>query len=376
MSQHHDDCRAAAAALAAVPADHRAAVMIGFDGFIDSICDVVDRRHDAEAYDRISQIDALGSRISGAAGQSTNIEVVVKQTKIGGNGPIMANAMLGYNCAINYVGVIGQDGVAHPVFQSLVEGAQAVAMMGPPAATDALEFLDGKIMMCKATPLNAVTVENLEATMGDQLVEWLASTDAVATVNWSGTVDMTRIWQHIADSVMPERPTRPLWFVDLADPNKRAPEDVAAAMRTLQHLQGKVDVVLGMNGSEGRQVIEALGGSWDGPKEDLDAAQRCAEFVRKELGLAWAMVHLVGSAACAWDGGSAQAEGFSCAKPLITTGAGDHFNAGFMSALLAGLDPKHCLLVGGATSGSYVRTAQSPSRNEVATFLENHADSQ
>ena len=46
--------------------------------------------------------------------------------------------------------------------------------------------------------------------------------------------------------------------------------------------------------------------------------------------------------------------------PLITTGAGDHFNAGFMHGRLLGLPPENCLTVGVCTSGHYVRTAHSP----------------
>ncbi len=56
-------------------------------------------------------------------------------------------------------------------------------------------------------------------------------------------------------------------------------------------------------------------------------------------------------------------------KPLITTGAGDHFNAGFTSGQLLGLDPEACLAIGVCTSGHYVRTGESPSLAAVETFL-------
>jgi sugar/nucleoside kinase (ribokinase family) len=58
-------------------------------------------------------------------------------------------------------------------------------------------------------------------------------------------------------------------------------------------------------------------------------------------------------------------------KPLITTGAGDHFNAGFATGQLLGLSPEGALALGVCTSGHYVRTAESPTFNDLETFLAN-----
>jgi sugar/nucleoside kinase (ribokinase family) len=58
-------------------------------------------------------------------------------------------------------------------------------------------------------------------------------------------------------------------------------------------------------------------------------------------------------------------------KPLITTGAGDHFNAGFCLAKLLGLDNELSLLTGVTTSGFYVRTAKSPGVADLVEMLRN-----
>ena len=81
------------------------------------------------------------------------------------------------------------------------------------------------------------------------------------------------------------------------------------------------------------------------------------------------MVHLVGSAAAADAMTAVSCPGFACTNPVITTGAGDHFNAGFFAAFCQGMPLYDSCLIGGATSGHYVRTAQSPSRQDVADFL-------
>ena len=64
---------------------------------------------------------------------------------------------------------------------------------------------------------------------------------------------------------------------------------------------------------------------------------------------------------------STMVEGPYVAKPLITTGAGDHFNSGFCLGKLLGFDNDMSLLTGVTTSGYYVRTGQSPS---IAQFAE------
>ncbi len=64
-------------------------------------------------------------------------------------------------------------------------------------------------------------------------------------------------------------------------------------------------------------------------------------------------------------------EGPFIAKPLITTGAGDHFNSGFCLGKLLGLDNELCVLTGVTTSGFYVRTGQSPSIADLAMMLRN-----
>jgi len=57
---------------------------------------------------------------------------------------------------ITYVGAMGKDGI-HPVFRTLAEKMEIVSLCEP-AFTDAIEFLDGKIISSK-----------LESFKGDKL---------------------------------------------------------------------------------------------------------------------------------------------------------------------------------------------------------------
>src|ERR1044071_4472420 len=135
------------------PASHLRA-FVGLDGFVDEIIHAVDKRESAEKYQRLPTISALSERIAGAAGKSTNIELVNQRTKLGGNGPIMANALASFGVKVHYVGALGYPHV-HPVFEGFAKKAD-VYSIAESGHTDALEFEDGKVMLVKSVSLNEI----------------------------------------------------------------------------------------------------------------------------------------------------------------------------------------------------------------------------
>jgi hypothetical protein len=368
---HAELCAAAATALGAVPASHRPDILVGFDGFIDHIIDIVGTRTSATAYERMPTITAFGAKISAAAGKSAGIGAVKTATKLGGNGPIMANALCAQEAAVTAIGILGEPAI-EPVFQPLASRAKQVVSLGGPAVTDALEFDDGKIMLNFSDPMNAITFDHVAARCGgiDGLKALIARSAGVATVNWSQTPGMTPMWRRLAREVLPGLcARRPMWFVDLADPHRCPVEAIREGMDALREIQQHADVVLGLNENECRQMCSILGIAYPAIQPEWEAAREACVALRAKLGFSRVMCHLVRSSAVSWEGGSTAADGFFDPKPKITTGAGDHYNAGFFGALLAGIAPAHCLQIGGATSGHYVRTAESPTRAQVIAFL-------
>ena len=128
-------------------------------------------------------------------------------------------------------------------------------------------------------------------------------------------------------------------------------------------------VTLGLNLKEAQQVHLALG--FHSLPEDEAGLRQLAADIRAKLNYATVVVHPKESAACATAETTAWIPGPYTSKPKITTGAGDHFNAGFTLGQVLGLSPEACLTTGVCTSGHYVRTAQSPSIEELQTFLAN-----
>ncbi len=139
--------RCAQKLLAGETAAKKMSAFVGLDGFVDEILHVVDKRDGADSFQRLNTISKLGERISAAAGQSTNIEIVNRVTKLGGNGPIMANALVSFGLKVTYLGNLGWPNL-HPVFVDFSKVAE-VYSIAEPGHTDALEFEADQIRRVK-----------------------------------------------------------------------------------------------------------------------------------------------------------------------------------------------------------------------------------
>ena len=105
-------------------------------------------------------------------------------TKLGGNGPIMANALASFGLKVTYLGNLGWPNL-HPVFADFAKHAD-VHSIAEPGHTDALEFDDGKIMIGKISSLNDVNWENIQSRFGrDKFTAQLTGADLVGFVNWT-----------------------------------------------------------------------------------------------------------------------------------------------------------------------------------------------
>src|SRR4051812_46693969 len=340
---------------------------LGLDGFVDEIIAVVDKRHDGGRYDPVRTIDLLARKMAAAAGQSSNYELVVKQRKLGGNGPIMANALAAFGFAVTYIGNLGYP-TLDPVFEPLARRAK-VHSIGQPGHTDALEFDDGKLMLGKHESLGEVNWDNLIGRVGrDRLKELMDGSQLIGMVNWTMLPHMSRIWAKMLDEIIPnpERHNRRL-FIDLADPEKRTHHDIMDALKLLQRFQDQVDVVLGLNLKESLEIADVL--ALPGRKDPDDAIEENAKAIRRELGLACVVIHPRHGAAAALEHESATFAGPFVQQPKISTGAGDHFNAGFCLARVLGFGLEESLCMGVGTSGYYVRTSQSPTALQLSEFI-------
>ncbi len=369
----------AAAALASAPTFP---ALLGFDGFTDAILHAVNSRASmrVDDFSRIATITEFSQRIAAAAGKSTNIELVRHELRFGGNGPLMASGLASLGARVTYIGSISKldDHTAiDPIFAPFAARCERVIALSPPGHTDAFEFADGKIMFNHTAAVQSVTWDAIIARVGiAALRDTIANARLLGTVNWSLLGGVPSIWQGLTRDIFPHVPRlvsghpRRL-FIDLSDPAKRTDGDIAGMLTQLRELDQHIHVTLGLNLAEAHRIAAVLHVTDD---ESLTLEQRLpslAQRIRECINITSVVIHpREGAAASMRDiAAPSYVPGPVTPNPKLSTGAGDHFNAGFAFAQTLGLTQEHCLAVAVATSGAYVRDAESPSRQRVIDML-------
>lgn len=370
-------------AVSEVEAASTVGAFVGFDGFVDTICRVVERRRapGSEGAEPMRSMRQFAQRVAEAAGESANIELLVERVKLGGNGPILALALATLGGRVRCAGAVEspvERGEVDPVFDELQQRCFHVLPLCPPGRTEALEFRDGKVMLGKLETLDAVTWARVVEAAGGlaQLRTMLQSSDVVAMGNWTMLFGMKDIWEGLAREGLPGLEGRRWLFVDLADPAKRSDEDVLEAMEQLRRLDALSPVALGVNAAEAHRLC-ALAGSplprldtQAGAEEHAAHALLAAKTLREAVGLTLLLAHTRKAAAAADETGAWALASTYTRTPVLSTGAGDHFNAGCCFALALGWSVVETLTAGVGVSGVYVRRGRSPDRGGLAAFLE------
>ena len=352
-------------------------MLVGVDGFVDEILHVVEKRQDFNNFTRMKTIESFGERIIRASGLSTNIEFVSQQVKLGGNGPILANGLLQLGVHLTYVGALGETSI-HPIFKPLVEKSKTVYSLCDPAHTDAIEFEDGKLMLGKLSTLENITWQRFKEVVGDahKIADIINEAHLISIVNWTMIPKLSELWEGLINEVLPllpDKDEKPLAFFDLCDPEKRTKSDILHAMKLLGKFNEKFRAVLGLNEKELFEIAAVFDiQAPEGVTHD-DKLKLLAEEVYKSLSIHCLVVHPIKEAFACSPVGFVHTLGPYCAKPLLTTGAGDNFNAGFCFAQALGLSLQLSITMGVAASGYYVRNAKSADVNSIITFLNNWA---
>ncbi|MBN2657761.1 MAG: hypothetical protein JXR86_11930 [Spirochaetales bacterium] len=336
----------------------------GFDGFIDTFVRMEDP----------SSMADFGPRVSAAAGIAASYRVKHKGDKFGGNGPLFAGALSDIfrrDIDLSYIGGIGKEDVS-PLFRKALESkVDNLYTLADPAHSDCLEFTDGKVMLNDLSSCAEITWDRLLEVMGrEKLDEHLKKADYIGAVNWGKLVNVGEIWKNISlrltELKVPAKKVR--FFMDLAEFEQRPEEDIRDLLDILVQITEQSTSILSFNLKEAWEMGDFLGRDFRG-KKDPESAAELAAYIKENVSADKIVIHPNDGAVCSGAEGTVYVPGPYCREPLISTGAGDNFGAGCLSASLKGLDDTGMILTGVCASGHFVRSGESPSFEQMAELI-------
>lgn len=340
-------------------------VTVGLDAFIDKIVQPVEMKDSEGNIDFFDYISSFGNHIVSKSGKSCGIELRESFTKLGGNGPIMAHAFGKLGVATDCIGNLGYPDV-DPVFNKISSNCK-LHTIGTPCLTTALEFTDGKIMFSQREFFDKMDWDWIKSKLSiEDLKNYFLNTDLVCLINWTCIIYLNNIFRGILDDIFcgTAKNKSRIYFFDLADFSNRSYSDIVEVIKLINEFNDYNRVVLSLNENEAMLMYEALfKASPSSPIKEI------GELIYKELKIDSLVIHTLNNA-LAWDEKSfSESPSLFIKKPKLSTGGGDNFNTGLCFGLLMGLDLASAAYFGNATSGYYVRNAESPTIAEVLTTL-------
>jgi len=344
---------------------------LGFDACVDKITLVVKNKNENGEQEYYSNLRLFGEFLVSRENKSCGLELQTKQSKIGGNMVIMANALGSLGVKVDCIGTFGLP-VILPVFNSMSANCTLYTVADTIQVT-ALEFNDSKVMMYDPGPYFTLEWKDIKNLVGlEKLKDLLTGKQLVSFVNWSEIENATQIWQGILEEVLPSvvmPETHPYFFTDLADFARKPDKEIQNLMELLGRFKQYFKVIISLNENEADLIAKAMGVPHNSSDED---------FIRSlynSINVDILIIHRTKDA-LAFDGRIYEkCDTFFCENPALLTGAGDNFNAGFCFSLFHDLNLFQSLLLGNAGSGSYVKNGISSELNNLIDFLEQSLES-
>lgn len=339
-------------------------VLAGFDGYVDRLYRVL-RSRTRSGKIPFEGIGPFGAELMGRAGKSGGFELDRISLRLGGNAPLMARALAGLGLDVDCVGSLGR-----PALESVFEELGTLCRLhsvAPAAFTVALEFEDGKIMLGDTQTFEGLTWDSVKQALGPgKIPELCAGAGLLALVNWANMAHATGLWQGLLEEGLKKPGLRgKRLFFDLADLNRCGKAETLELLGLLKRFREFGEVTLGINENEAWQLAEKLG--WDkAPGAELKAL---GQRLYDALGLDCLVLHPRLGAWVFENGSSSSVEGRLVEKPLLSTGGGDNFNAGYCAGILMGLKAADAAAMAVLVSSQYVAKGKSPGRQDLLAAL-------
>lgn len=342
----------------------RFSAVMGFDACIDNITRVI-KEKDQSHISYFDTVKEFGTYVASKEHKSCGLDLRTRISKIGGNMPITANALGALGFDVNCIGTFGWPDIM-PVFKKMSPNCN-LTTIGETVITTALEFDDAKIMMCDLQPYESLNWETLKNNIGiDNLTELFRNKQLTCFLNWSEIENSGDIWKGILNDVLPNvrMIKKQKFFCDFSDCSRKPEHEIAGVIKLLGQLQKYYDVHLSLNQNEAELVAKALK-----IEPTLEMAILLSRIASAIPGIT-VIIHRTQDAWIIQKEEIVSAPTFFIQKPVLLTGAGDNFNAGYCFALLHDLCLKDSVILANACAGFYVKNGFSADVISLIQFLE------
>jgi len=344
-------------------------VTLGIDGFVDEVFEVVSVRTSPTEYVLYESMRDFAKSVYDVGAGGYGSEVLRKRRSHGGFTAHTGEAVDNLGINLTLVGMFGngKDNI-DPVYQVFSDGC-TVYSVGDTGLCPTLEFANGKLLMPYSAEIAKVDWAQVTGALSpEELRAAFQNSTVVGLGYWSMLNNFDDLVAKLCETVVTPG-TR--MFFDFADLRKREKQALLDVLQLLAGLNDTFPMTLSLNEHEAGILFSYMGKEfdWKAPEQ----ADQHIEYVRQQTGLDELVVHTpyFAVAATASEGTAVVPQRY-CTNPVLTTGAGDNFNGGYVSASAqkGGLNLAERLLVANATSGHYLRNGYSPNPAELRREME------
>lgn len=340
-------------------------IVLGIDGFIDQVWQVVETRTLDNNYILIDKMQEFGNLIVNRREGGMANELIKKRRSYGGFTANTGKALGNMGLSTTLIGMYGKEEI-DKIFHDLEKKCKLISI-GDPVVSTILEFTDGKIMMPNLDELLNFTWDDFLGIIGhDQLQKILLNADILSLGYWSNMPDFDTFMTKLSDNYFhTDRPKR--LFFDFANIKKRSVEAINDTFRVLEKVNDKIPVSLSLNEHEAVILFSYYDQKFS---DDWEEVARDTEYIRNLIGLDELIIHTPQYAVL-----SSKSEGMElleqdyCDVPVITTGAGDTFNGGYIAACLGKLRAVERLAIANAATRFYISNSHTPDRQELISEI-------
>jgi len=223
------------------------------------------------------------------------------------------------------------------------------------------------VMMFDPGPYDKLEWNDIVKMLGiDRINQLFSEKQLISFLNWSEIGNSSDIWNGILNDILPLATLpveKPYFFTDFSDCSRRTNQEIRLAIDLLGRFRNYFKVIVSLNQNEAEIIARAL----DLPENETD--ENFMQMMFNVCNSDIIIVHRTKDA-LAFDGiAFEKCDTFFCDKPMILTGGGDNFNAGFCFSQFLDLNLLQSLIVANAVSGYYIRTGISPDIERLIKFL-------